>query len=201
MARPRKFDRAEMLRRAMELFWRYGYEGTTLNDLTDAMGINRPSFYAAFGSKRTLFEEAVALYDSTAGAPASRAVIEAPTARAAVEGMLRANASACAEAGNPPGCMIVLSATIGSPDSEEVRRHLSEWRVRGQHQLRDRLRRAIADGDLPSGADPDGLAAFYTAVLEGLSIQARDGASAAVLHGIVDHAMAAWDALTTPAPR
>lgn len=201
MARPRKFDRAVLLRRAMELFWRHGYEGTTLNDLTQVMGINRPSFYAAFGSKRALFEEAVALYDSTAGAPASRALKDAPTARAAVEGMLRANASACAATGNPPGCMIVLSATIGSPDSEDVCRHLSEWRLRGQHQLRDRLRQAITAGELPSTVDPDGLAAFYRAVLDGLSIQARDGASATALHGIVDRAMAAWDALTAPASR
>ncbi len=169
-----------------------------MNDLTAAMGINRPSLYAAFGCKEALFQEAVTLYDATAGAPAARALEEAPTAREAVERVLRVNASYGAAPGTAPGCMIVLAATVGSPETEEVRALLSRRRSEGQIGLRNRLQRAMAEGDLPQGADIDGIAMFYTAVLQGLTIQARDGAAAEALHRVVDKAMAAWDVLVRP---
>lgn len=193
--RPRGFDRAEALRRAMEVFWERGYEGASLSDLTAAMGINRPSLYAAFGCKEALFREAVALYDATEGAATERAMRDAPTARAAVEAMLRGNAGAYACPEKPPGCMIVLAATLGAPENEEVRDHLAMWRRQGQIALQRRLERAVAEGEVPSGIDTGRLAAFYTTVLQGLSIQARDGASCGALSAIVDCAMASWDEL------
>ena len=194
--RPRSFDRDAALRRAMEVFWARGYEGTSISDLTAAMGINSPSLYAAFGCKEALFREAVELYGRTEGAIAARALEKEPTARRAVEAMLRNNADAYANPARPPGCMVVLSAMIGSPESAEVRAFLARARRDAQEVLRRRLEQGIADGDLPRGADTAAMAAFYTTVLNGLSIQARDGAPAAELHAIVDCAMAAWDGLT-----
>ncbi|WP_437733932.1 TetR/AcrR family transcriptional regulator [Sorangium sp. So ce1335] len=196
--RPRSFDRAAALRRAMEVFWERGYEGTSLSDLTAAMGINSPSLYAAFGCKEALFREAVALYTEVEGAATNRAMREQPTARAAVEAMLRGNAEAYVCPGRPSGCMIVLAATLGTPESEAVRSFLAEVRRGAQDELQRRLDRGVAEGDVPAGTDTAALAAFYTTVLNGLSLQARDGASREALQAIVDCAMAAWDVLTRP---
>lgn len=196
--RPREFDRAQALRQAMEVFWQRGYEGTSLGDLTAAMGINRPSLYAAFGCKEALFREAVALYDAVEGASSERALNQQPTSRAAVEAMLRDNADAYVASGNPPGCMIVLSALLGTQENQAVRDFLAQSRRRGQDALRRRLERSVAEGELPAGTDVGAVAAFYTTVLQGLSIQARDGASRATLRAVVDGALAAWDLLIMP---
>ena len=193
--RPRSFDRDAALRRAMEVFWARGYEGTAISDLTAAMGINSPSLYAAFGCKEALFREAVELYGAVEGAITGRALEDEPTARQAVEAMLRNNADAYANPQRPPGCMVVLSAMIGSPESAEVRSFLTRARRDAQETLRRRLEQGVAAGDLPKGADSTAMAAFYTTVLNGLSIQARDGASPAELRAIVDCALAAWDGL------
>jgi AcrR family transcriptional regulator len=199
--RPRSFDREAVLRRAMEAFWRRGYEGTAVSDLTKAMGINAPSLYAAFGCKEALFREAVALYNATEGAVTDRALEAAPTARRAVEDMLRVNAAAYVNPRRPPGCMVTLAATIGTPESAEVREFLAQCRQEAQDAIERRLARGVTEGDLPRGADITALAAFYYTVLQGLSIQARDGASRGTLAAIVDCAMAAWDRLTKPRRR
>lgn len=191
--RPRAFDRDAALRRAMELFWARGYEGTTIGDLTAAMGINRPSLYASFGCKEALFEEAVSLYDTVEGAAVRQAFAAAPTARAAVEALLRINARAYTAADKPPGCMVVLSALLGMPENAGVRDFLARNRRASEAQLRERLDRGIRDGDLDPATDTAKLAGFYTAVLQGLSVQARDGADAAALNTVVDAAMAAWE--------
>jgi AcrR family transcriptional regulator len=193
--RPREFDRDAALRRAMELFWERGYEATTLDDLTRVMGIGKPSLYAAFGCKEDLFREALALFDATSGAETNRALREEPTARRAVEAMLLGNAQYHAGRGKPAGCMIVLAAALGSPQSRAVRDHAAELRRGGRESLRRRVEQGIADGDVPAGTDAGRVAGFYTAVLHGMSIEARDGASRKVLHGIVGTAMDAWDAV------
>jgi AcrR family transcriptional regulator len=190
--RPRSFDRDTALRRAMEVFWERGYEGSSLSDLTAAMGINPPSLYAVFGSKVALFQDAVALYDATEGAAAHVALRDEPTARQAIEAVLRLNAAAFADPATPSGCMIVLAATNCAPANDGVRDHLMEWRRNDRAAVRERMERGVVDGDVPAGVDVDDLASFYVTVLHGLAIQARDGASHATLDAVVDRAMSAW---------
>lgn len=194
IGRPRAFDRDTALLAAMRTFWTQGYEGTSMQDLVDAMGVNKPSLYSTFGCKEEIFREAVALYDRTEGRATSQSLGEAKTSREAVEKMLRSNARAYAVEAGPRGCMIVLSSLLGAPENESVRAFLAANRSDGETMLRNRLAQGIAEGDLPASADVDQLAAFYTTVLEGLSIQARDEASVEKLNMIIDAAMLAWPA-------
>jgi AcrR family transcriptional regulator len=179
----------------MEAFWRHGYEGTSITDLTAAMGINSPSLYAAFGSKEQLFREAVAVYDATEGAATTRALADEPTARRSVEAMLRDNVEAYADPATPNGCMIVLAATVGAVANAGVRDLLADNRHQSLKAVAERIERGIEDGDVPPGTDAEAVAGLYVTVLQGLSIQARDGASRHALHAVVDGAMAVWDTL------
>ncbi|WP_043727959.1 TetR/AcrR family transcriptional regulator [Nocardia asiatica] len=192
--RPRAFDRAEALRRAMEVFWEHGYEGASMSDLTAAMGINSPSVYAAFGGKEALFRAAIELYGRTDGGYTDRALREEPTARASIEAMLRDNAAAYTEENKPHGCMVVLAGSTYTTRNTSVRDFLIEKRRETTDDIRHRLDRGIAEGDLPAGTDTAALAGFYTTVLYGLSIRARDGATPAELTASIDCAMAAWPA-------
>ncbi len=192
--RPRSFDRAKALHQAMEVFWAHGYEGATLADLQDAMGgITAPSFYAAFGSKEALFREAVELYSSTLGAPMMQALAEGPTARAAIGALLDGAVEAFSKPGQPRGCMLVLAAINGVPANQSVQEHLHGLRARRRKAIRKRLQRGVAEGELPSGLDLSSLASFYATVIDGLAIQARDGATRKTLQFAVQCAMAAWD--------
>ncbi|MGK8512371.1 TetR/AcrR family transcriptional regulator [Nocardia asiatica] len=192
--RPRAFDRAEALRRAMEVFWEHGYEGASMSDLTAAMGINSPSVYAAFGGKEALFRAAIELYGRTDGGYTDRALREEPTARASIEAMLRDNAAAYTEENKPHGCMVVLAGSTYTTRNTSVRDFLIEKRRETTDDIRHRLDRGVAEGDLPAGTDTAALAGFYTTVLYGLSIQARDGATPAELTASINCAMAAWPA-------
>ncbi|SFQ25093.1 DNA-binding transcriptional regulator, AcrR family [Amycolatopsis arida] len=197
--RPRGFDRDAALAAAMRVFWERGYDGASLADLTAAMRINSPSLYAAFGGKEALFREAVALYGATHGGHTRRALTEKPTARAAIEAMLRDNLAAYTDPALPPGCMVVLAATTATPANHGVREHLATLRRETLADIRTRLDRGVADGDLPAGVDTAAMATFYGTVLFGLSIQARDGRATGELAAVVDAAMGAWDSFTRPA--
>jgi AcrR family transcriptional regulator len=194
--RPRSFDRNGALLRAMHLFWERGYEATSLADLTAAMGISSPSLYAAFGSKEALFHEAIELYAATEGAGNREALATAATAREAIEAMLRRAAASFVRRGQPTGCMVVLSALNYSAENDAVRRRLAGRRRGAAQVIRARIARGVADGDVGAGADIDALAGFYAAVLNGLSLQARDGAKRKELDRVVDCAMTAWRGLT-----
>ncbi|MGW4464953.1 TetR/AcrR family transcriptional regulator [Micromonospora sp. NPDC004704] len=196
--RPRTFDRTVALGRAMEVFWQHGYEGASMTELTAAMGIASPSLYAAFGSKEALFREAVAHYNATEGAAPQAALEEGDTARAGIEAMLRHNARSHVDPSRPLGCMVVLAATTGPAGNDEVRRFLAECRNNDITGLRVRIERGVADGDVPPTVDTGMVARFFGAVQQGMSIQARDGASREALDEIVTCAMTAWDQLVPP---
>lgn len=198
--RPRSFDRAQALQKAMEVFWSKGYEAASLSELTEAMGINSPSLYGAFGSKEDLFREAVELYRETAGGGSRRALQDGATAREGVQAMLMAAAERFTAPGTPPGCMIVLGAPSGSVNHASVGEFLCDSRREMQARIQTRLAVGVADGELPAGTDVKALAAFYTTVLHGMSIQARDGASRKTLQSVARQAMCAWDALTGSRP-
>ncbi|MCJ8521776.1 AcrR family transcriptional regulator [Pseudorhizobium tarimense] len=194
--RPRRFDREKALRLATRLFWERGYEGVSLSDLTEAMGIRPPSLYAAFGSKEALFREAVKLYSATEGADEGFA--EAGTAKEAVEAMLHGMARRMVRAGQPAGCFVVLGALNYAPQNDSVARFLSDCRKRSSLVLRERLLRGQVEGDVSRHADVGALTDYYTSVGHGLSLLARDGANERQLMSVVSCAMASWDALASP---
>jgi len=191
--RPRSFDRTEALERAMEVFWQHGFEGSSLIDLTTAMGINSPSLYGAFCSKEALYLEAVRHFGQTTGAGTLRALAEASSLRDGLSGMLWASIESATQKGKPQGCMIALGATHCAPENQRVQQELREIRQAVQDTLRLKLEAAIAEGLLPSDVNAASLALYYATVLHGLSIQARDGASREALAAVVDHALTAFD--------
>jgi AcrR family transcriptional regulator len=199
--RPRSFDRNRALLRALELFWERGYEGTSISDLTAALGINPPSLYAAFGSKEQLFREAVDYYNDPDRSATARAIRDQRTARDAVEMILRENAAQYVDPDSPRGCLIVLAANTYTPDSAAVRDLLAGLREQDRQHLQDRLDRAVHNGELPDTTDTAALTAFVMTVLHGLSIQARDGASADILSAVIDVTMRAWDSEVANAQR
>ena len=193
--RPRSFDRAAALRRAMEVFWAQGFDGTSMANLSTAMDVNSPSIYAAFGSKEALFHEAVTLYRATEGGRIWGAVATAPSARAAIESMLRVSAEEYTRPNKPRGCLVVLGALHADAGNQAVCTALQAHRAEGVATLLMRLKRGAAEGELPNGLDWRAIATFYSTVQQGMSIQARDGASRKTLLAVVDCAMAAWAGL------
>ena len=179
------------LDRALLVFWKKGYDGTSLTDLTEAMGINRPSLYAAYGNKQALFGRALERYGECA-AEVFRAADRKPTARAFVEHVLRTMAVESTRPDRPAGCFL-LQSTAGSCEVDAVlRESLAACRAGPLRVLQARFERAIAAGEVPNAVDAAGLARFYAAVLQGMSLQAAAGADAAALAAVVDMAMRAW---------
>ena len=189
--RPRAFCVAQALDRALQVFWEKGYEGASLSDLTAAMGINRPSLYAAYGNKEELFRKALARYaqnvESFLGEHLAR-----PTAREAVESLLGALVDALSCPDNPQGCLTVRCHLAGTEAAESVRHELARQRQRSEALLRGRLEQAQAEGELPAGADPGDLARYFATVQQGMSVQAAGGATHEQLRGVVRTALAAW---------
>ena len=198
--RPRAFEREVALERAMEVFWRHGYEGTSLAELTKAMGINAPSLYAAFQSKEDLYMEAIDLYLARRRALMERVYREEPTARAAVERMLREAVESLVTSGLPKGCMLTSSGASCSAESEPMQRALGEKRALGRKLMKARMDKGLRDGELPRGTDTGALADFYGMVFQGMAMQAADGATRKALLAAVATAMRAWPEGTATKP-
>ncbi|MCK2212329.1 TetR/AcrR family transcriptional regulator [Actinomadura sp. ATCC 31491] len=195
--RPRGFDADAALDRAIEVFWRQGYEGASLTDLTDAMGVNRSSMYAAYGNKEDLFRRAVARYAEADMAYAREALAE-PTAYRVIERFLRANADALTRPDRPAGCLSVQGGLSAGSDGGSVARFLAASRLAGERALAERLARAVEEGDLPPGTDPAALARYVMVVSEGNAVHAAAGVDRAGLHATVDLALRAVPANAAP---
>ncbi|MBO2451753.1 TetR/AcrR family transcriptional regulator [Actinomadura barringtoniae] len=196
--RPREFDLDERLDRAMEVFWRHGYDGTALSDLTAAMGINRPSLYAAYGNKEAIFLKALDRYTD---GPASyvQTAFEQPTARATAETILRGAVTTTTESG-PIGCLFVQGALATSEQGGGIQREMAARRQAAHDRLRERFDRAATEGDLPPDTDTDALARYTWMAAYGLSVQAAGGATADQLHRAVDLTLATWPPPTSSQP-
>jgi AcrR family transcriptional regulator len=191
MGRARAFDADDALERAMTVFWAKGYEGTSLADLTAAMGINRPSLYAAYGNKEELFRKALERYGE---GPSSyeRTALAQPTARAVAEGLLRGAADVQTDPRTPAGCLAVLGTTYCAEDSSPVGKILIESRLAGHAAIRERFERARAQGDLPADADPKQLTHYIGAVVCGMAVLAASGATRQELERVIELTLQAW---------
>jgi AcrR family transcriptional regulator len=189
--RPRCFDVDQALDRALDIFWRKGYEGTTLPDLTRAMGINRPSLYAAFGNKEALFKKAIDRYAEGPGCHVNEALAE-PTARRVIERLFLGTVDLLTNRRNPHGCFMVQGALACGDSADPIRRELVKRRAAGEAALRGRFERAIADGDLPPDSDPATLAGYAATICHGMAVQAAGGATRADLTRVAAMAIRSW---------
>ena len=189
--RPRNFCTETALDRAMTVFWRKGYEGASLADLTEAMGINPPSLYAAFGNKEELFKAVLERYDDRRKEIMER-VLAAPdpqtVARLYLEGV--AEFAVDTSGRNPPGCLLVQGGL--SCSDEDIPAALAQHRAEKERALRERFERDRKEGNLPKNADPATLARYLTAMANGLCVQAAAGATAQELRAVAEIALAAW---------
>jgi AcrR family transcriptional regulator len=195
--RPRSFDLDAALETAMRLFWEHGYEATSLAQLTEAIGVSAPSLYAAFGDKETLFLRAVERYQARGGDQTQALFGETKTARESVARTLLESAIRLTDPKFPRGCMVVLSAISVSEEAERVQKELMKCRAGWEREMKRRIERGIKDGDVPRDANAGALASFYMAVLQGMSLHAKDGASRERLKEIGEAAMAAWPQLNS----
>jgi AcrR family transcriptional regulator len=198
MGRPRTFDREQALQRAIDVFWQHGYDATSVALLSQAMGITTPSLYSAFGDKRTLFLEALDRYLATFGAFTGRALTEEPTVRRAIRRLLHDAADAYTRPDHPQGCLLITAATNCTPHSDDIKRQLRDIRAAGANAVEEKITAAIGAGELPADTDARALATYYSAVIQGMSAKARDGATRDDLHAIAATAMRAWPQTAAP---
>jgi AcrR family transcriptional regulator len=191
--RPREFDVEKALDRALKVFWRRGYEGASLPELTKAMRISRPSLYAAFGNKEALFRKAVDRYVDGPAACIRNALGE-PTARSVAERVFRASVDLLTDSRNPRGCFLVQGALACGNSADSMRQEMARRRDEFLVALRERFQRAVEEGDLASDADPADLARFIATVLQGMSVQASGGASRRELDRVTQIALRSWPA-------
>lgn len=191
LGRPRQFDADEALERALRVFWQKGYEGTTLPDLVQAMKINRPSLYAAFGNKEELFRKAIDRYVDSTTVFIQNAMKE-PTARGAVEKLLNESIRLVTDRKNPRGCFMVQSALACGDSADALRCEMIKRRMAGQMILRERFHRAIKEGDLPAASDADDLARYVAVVMHGMAVHAASGATRKEHLRVAKLAMQGW---------
>ena len=189
--RPREFDRTDALNKAMKLFWQKGYTATSMSDLYEAMGIKSPSLYAAFGSKEDLYDEVLQHYEQCVAPAIWGGMQSEPTAKKAIARWLECSADALTRCDLPHGCMVTLSA-VASEGHERLGERVRQLRDGGYALLKARLSEAQEKGELPASTDIDALTRLYVSIQQGMSIQARDGASREALLAVANMAMALW---------
>jgi AcrR family transcriptional regulator len=190
--RPRLFDRDAALGIALDMFWRQGYEGTSTGQLTTAMGISQPSLYAAFGPKEQLYRETVALYLRRHGQFLANAFSAHDSAKEGIQHALMAAATQYSDATHAPGCMVASAGLQGGADNAALFADMAGLRAQGQSAIQARLEKARTDGEISSGTDTVTLAAYFAMVIQGMAVQAKDGACTATLQAMATLAMAAW---------
>ncbi|GAA4763508.1 TetR/AcrR family transcriptional regulator [Stakelama sediminis] len=189
--RPREFDLDEALTAALRVFWSKGYEGASLTELTKAMGITRPSLYAAYGNKEELFRKALDLYEREKLAY-TRGALDAPTAKGVAERFLYgAMAAQCSEY-EPHGCLGVITSVACGAEAEAIREEVIARRQSSRQAIIDRFEKGKAEGDLPPETDPGALTSYLMAVLQGMAIQAGAGAKREDLEQVVETTLAMW---------
>jgi AcrR family transcriptional regulator len=193
--RPRKFNRAEALAKAMHLFWEQGYEGTTFDQLITAMGISASSFQNTFGCKEGVYEEATTLYLEEKRRWFADALSAETDTRQTFEKLIESTADAFTETSDPAGCMISLAGTHSAPECDRIREMMAAKRTLSEDAMRERLLAGVAAGDVPPDIDAAAMAAFFSTVFRGMAVQARDGATREQLLKIGRLAMKAWPAV------
>jgi AcrR family transcriptional regulator len=191
MGRPREFDAEKALDKALDVFWRNGYEGASISELTHAMGISPPSLYAAFGNKEKLFRSALDRY-AEVRKQLWQELMKEPTARAMMARLFERVIDFYAEEGNPNCCMLVKGTMSSGDCGELLAQHLSAKRAESETMIVERFRQAKANNELPDDIDPEDLARYYMTVLEGMSVRAAGGADRKELRNIADLAMRGW---------
>jgi AcrR family transcriptional regulator len=189
--RPREFCVDSALASALRVFWSKGFEGASLSDLTEAMGITRPSLYAAFGNKESLFRKALDLYEREKMAYVGKALSQ-PTARKVAETMLRGALDNVTGSGQPHGCLGVITAVSCGAEAESVRDEVLERGKVINRALIERFKQAKSEGDLPAHVDVEGLTNLLKALLQGISVQAGAGATRKELQKLVDTSLMLW---------
>lgn len=189
--RPREFCVDHALAQALRVFWTKGYEGASLTDLTEAMGITRPSLYAAFGNKESLFRKALDLYEREKMAYIGQGLAE-PTARKVAETMLRGALENVAGEDEPHGCMRVIASVACGPAAQSLHDEIVQRTEVFKQMMVDRFERAKKEGDLPAHIDALGLTGVLVAWLQGISIQSNQGINRKDLERLIDTALSLW---------
>ncbi len=175
----------------MLVFWEHGYEGASLANLTDAMGISTTSMYAAFGNKAELFRKALERYTEGPGAYLAQA-LEEPTALGVATTILTGTVRTTTRPAAPQGCLGVQSALTASDSGRGVRDLLAAWRNNGCSRIRERFQRAVDDGDLSPDTNPGLLARYVATLAFGIAVQAASGVGRDELQGMADAALRNW---------
>lgn len=189
--RPREFDTERALDRALELFWRHGYEGTSLSALTEAVGVTPTSLYAAFGNKEELFKKVIDRYIQGPANYLLRSIGQ-PTARKVAESALAGAVEMVMNPNHPDGCLLVHGALAEHPELEPIRTELGKRRAGAEAAIRKRFEHAVTEGELASNGEAERLATFLMTVIWGMSVQAAGGASRANLQRAADAFMSVW---------